>query len=123
MKKLAVFSLVLVCIFGLAGCSIKGTIAFYSEATLERTVPVSVTAVELSRAQTKEIQEIIDNVNDWNDDDLVNRMHFYFDGEIELSGSEFVYYFSYEKNVIFYDHYFAVISAEEMQFIKGLDPR
>jgi len=45
---------------------------------------------------------------------------YYFDGAFELSDGEHSYYFTYEYNVIYYDHYFAEIPAEDMQYIKDL---
>ncbi len=126
MKKLIAFVLALVCIVGLVGCSntsngdTTGTIKFYSEATKEFTDPVSTTSIELSKEQEKEIKRILKNVKEWTDDHSVDRFAYYFDGEFTLSDSEFVYYFTYEYNVIYYDHYYAEIGAEEMEFIKNI---
>lgn len=126
MKKLMALLLALVCVLGLVGCSntskdITGTIRFYSEATKEFTDPVSATSIELSKAQEKELKRILKNVKQWVDDRLVNRLPYYFDGEFKLSDGEFVYYFTYEHDVIYYDHYFAKITTEEMQFIKSIE--
>ena len=129
MRKYIALVLALVCVLGLVGCSntsnedIVGTIKFYSEPTKEFSDPVSATSVELSKDQIEEIKVILDNVNEWNDDYAVNRLEYYFDGEFKLSDSEFVYYFTYENNVIYYDHYFAVITADEMQFIKSIESK
>ena len=43
-----------------------------------------------------------------------------FDGNFEPSDREHSYYFTYEYNVIYYDHYYAEISAEDIQYIKDL---
>ncbi len=107
---------------GLSGCSaeeVTGSITFYSEATLENTEPVSETSFELTKEQVKTIKKIIKNVKDWTDNTNVDRLAFYFDGEIKFSDSEFVYYFGYD-NLIYYDHYFAGISDDEMQKIKDI---
>ncbi len=123
MKRIITLISALVCIVGLVGCSaedITGTITFYSEATLEKTEPVSDTSFELSNEQVKTIKKIIKNVKEWTDDSVVDRLPFYFDGEIKFTDSEFVYYFCYERNVIYYYHYFAGITAEEMQFIRSM---
>ena len=126
MKKLIALLLALVCVLGLVGCSntsnedTAGTIKFYSEATKEFTEPVSSTSIELSKKQEKEIKKILKNVKEWTDDHSVDRFAYYFDGEFTLSDSEFVYYFTYEYNVIYYDHYYAEIGAEEMEFIKNI---
>ena len=127
MKKLIALLLALVCVLGLVGCSntsnedAAGTIKFYSEATKEFTEPVSSTSIELSKKQEKEIKKILKNVKEWTDDHSVDRLAYYFDGEFTLSDSEFVYYFTYEYNVIYYDHYYAEIGAEEMEFIKSTE--
>lgn len=97
-----------------------GTIKFYSETTKEFTEPVSTTSIELSKEQEKEIKRILKNVKEWTDDHSVNRLAYYFDGEFTLSDSEFVYYFTYEYNVIYYDHYYAEIGTEEMEYIKSI---
>lgn len=126
MKKFIALVLVLVFVCVSVGCAdttsedITGVIKFYSEATLERTAPVSATSVELSKEQIKEIKKILKNVNEWGDDDMCDRAAYYFDGEFKLSDSEFVYYFSYECNIIYYNHYTGQITAEEMQFIKSI---
>jgi hypothetical protein len=126
MKKLIALVLVLVFVCVSVGCAdttsedITGAIKFYSEATLEKTSPVSATSVELSKDQIKGIKKILKNVEEWEDDSMVDRMEYYFDGEFKLSDCEFVYYFSYECNIIFYSHYAGKITAEEMQFIKSI---
>ncbi len=126
MKKLIALVLVLVFVCVSVGCAdttsedITGAIKFYSEATLEKTSPISATSVELSKEQIKGIKKILKNVKEREDDSTVDRMEYYFDGEFKLSDCEFVYYFSYECNIIFYSHYVGKITAEEMQFIKSI---
>lgn len=124
MKRCTALLLSLVLAVGCAAPSEKdpvtGTIRFYSEPTLEFTAPLSQTSVELSPEQGKALRAAIDGVDEWIDDHAVNRLAYYFDGEFTLSDSEAVYYFSYEYNVIYYDHYIAQITAEQMQYIQGL---
>lgn len=126
MRKYIALVLALVCVLGLAGCSnttnedIVGTIKFYSAPTKEFSAPISVTSTELTKDQIEEVKAILDNVEEWVDNHSVNRLEYYFDGEFKLSDSEFVYYFTYENNVIYYDHYIGKISAEEMQFIESI---
>lgn len=117
------FTMLLAALTGCVAEDITGTITFYSEATLEKNEPVSDTSFELSKEQVKAIKKIIKNVKDWTDDCVVNRLPLYFDGEIKFSDSEFVYYFSYDSRVIYYDHYFSVISDDEMQEIKDIRKR
>jgi len=97
-----------------------GTINFYSEPTREGTEPEIVSSLELTIEQERKIKRIIDNVKEWTDDHSVDRLAYYYDGEIKLSGREFIYYFTYEYNVVYYDHYFAEISENDMNYIKSI---
>lgn len=127
MRRYSALILAFICVLVMISCSetetegITGTIKFYSEPAKQFTAPVSADSVKLTKEQKKEIKSILDNVEVWVDDYLVDRVVYYFDGEFKLSDSEFVYYFSYEYNLIYYDHYFAEIAKEEMQFIKDLN--
>jgi len=97
-----------------------GTISFYSEPTRENTEPAVVDCSSISKKQAKELRRIIDDVGEWIDDHSMDRLAYYFDGHIEFSGDKTLYYFTYEYNVIYYDHYFAEIPAEDMQVIKDI---
>ena len=69
----------------------------------------------------KELKAIITNVDEWIDDYAADRdTTFYFNGEIQFSDNGTVYYFSYEHKVIYYDHYYAEITEEEMQYIRHI---
>lgn len=98
----------------------RGTIDFYSVPTRERTEPEIVASFALTKEQEKEIKRIINGVKEWTDDHSVDRLAYYFDGEIKLSDREYIYYFTYEYNVVYYDHYYAEISENDMEYIKGL---
>lgn len=98
----------------------RGTIDFYSVPTRERTEPEIVASFALTKEQEKEIKRIIKGVKEWTDDHSVDRLAYYFDGEIKLSDREYIYYFTYEYNVVYYDHYYAEISENDMEYIKGL---
>jgi len=97
-----------------------GTITFYAEPTREGTKPVDPSISTISQKRADKLQKIIDDVDEWIDDHTVDRLAYYFDGHIEFSGNNTLYYFTYEHNVIYYDHYFAQISAEDMQVIKDI---
>ena len=103
-----------------------GVITFYSdpveEAQRSDTHASVRCSVEFDEERANKVKEIIDGIDTWANDYLVDRLSFYFDGNIEFADREFVYYFAYEYNVIYYDHYFAEISAEEMQLIKDIAP-
>ena len=51
---------------------------------------------------------------------MVDRLAYYFDGDIQFADREHTYRFTYEYNVIYYDHYFAEIPEEDMQYIKSM---
>lgn len=103
---------------------ISGNITFYEEPVKEAQNGKSTLTVSLSRDLNKEqadkLKDILDDVDEWVDDHSVDRLAYYFDGDFELSDREHSYYFTYEYNVIYYDHYYAEISAEDMQYIKDL---
>lgn len=98
----------------------KGTIKFYSEPTKEGTEPVVVGTIELTNKQVSKIKNILAGVREWYDDHAVDRLAYYYDGEIMFYDSEFIYYFTDEYNVIYYDHYFGEIHQEDMEYIKSL---
>ena len=106
--------------------SISETIKFYYEPTKEFTEPVGEGILSLNNhgeAQEviKDLKAIIANVDEWIDDYATDRdTIFYFNGEIQFSDSDTVYYFSYEYGVIYYDHYYAKITEEEMQYIRHI---
>ncbi len=101
-----------------------GCIRFYSEPIREaqnsdETHEVRVSR-ELNEKQVAVLNGILDKVRRWSDDYLTDRVSFYFDGEFELVGKEHRYFFTYEYNVIYFDHYFFEISQEDMEYIKSL---
>lgn len=106
--------------------SISGTIKFYHEPTKEFAEPVGEGTLSLNNhgeAQEviKALKAIIANVDEWIDDYAADRdITFYFSGEIQFSDSDTVYYFSYENGVIYYDHYYAEITEEAMQYIRHI---
>lgn len=97
-----------------------GTISFYAEPTREGTDPVDFHCSTISKKQATELRKIIDDVDTWVNDALVDRLAYYFDGHIEFAGDKKLYYFSYEYNVIYFSQQFAEISAEDMQVIKDI---
>jgi len=103
---------------------ISGNITFYEEPVKEAQNGKSTLTVSLSHDLNEEqadmLKDIIDDVDEWTDDHSVDRLAYYFDGDFELTDGEHSYYFTYEYNVIYYDHYFAEIPAEDMQYIKDL---
>lgn len=77
-------------------------------------------SIELTQEQADKLKAVVDNVNEWTDDHMVDRLAYWFDGHFELADREFEYYFTYQYNVIYYDHYFAEIPEEDMDYIRGL---
>ena len=97
-----------------------GTISFYTEPTREGTKPALSGATSLSKKRAEELRKIIDDVDTWVSDALVDRLAYYFDGHIEFAGDKTLYYFTYEYNVIYFHQQFAEIPAEDMQYIKDI---
>ena len=123
MKQLFLFIVAFSCAVSLIGCAgeeITGSVRFYSTPTRERTEPAVAVTVELSREQAKAVRRIIEGIDEWTNDSLVDRLGFYFDCEVKLSDSEHIYYIGYEQHVIYYDHYFSAISDEDIELIKDI---
>jgi len=97
-----------------------GTISFYREPTREGADPVDPHCSSISKKQAEELRKIIDDVDTWVNDALVDRLAYYFDGHIEFAGDKKLYYFSYEYNVIYFSQQFAEIPTEDMQVIKDI---
>lgn len=104
--------------------AVAGNITFYEEPVKEAQNSGGTVTVQLCRdlndEQADTLKDILDDVDERVDDHSVDRLAYYFDGDFELSDREHKYYFTYEYNVIYYDHYFAEIPAEDMQYIKNL---
>ncbi len=106
------------------GLDQAGTVSFYAAPTeeaptLNRIKPVRYLA-QLTAEQADRIDRILNSVDMWQDDNIVNRTPFYFDGELKLANSDRVVYFSDESNVLYYDHYYAKISEEDMQYLMNI---
>lgn len=100
-----------------------GYITFYTEPTIEHAETVTIKCgIELTEEQAEKLKTIIDSVDEdkWVDDHSVDRLAYYFDGDIQFIDREHTYRFTYEYNVIYYDHYFAEIPEEDMQYIKSM---
>jgi len=123
MKKFTSLLLALIFVLSLSACSDEdatGVATFYSDSTLERNEPASSVSLELSKDQVKRIKKIIKSVRKPTNDAACDRLEFYFDCEIKFSDSEFVYYFSYKYQVVYYDHYFGSISDDDVKFLMEL---
>jgi len=90
---------------------VAGNMTFYEEPVKEAQNGTGTVTVRLSRdlneEQADKLKDILDDVDEWVDDRSVDRLAYYFDGDFEFSDREHSYYFTYEYNVIYYDHYFA----------------
>ncbi len=108
------------------GESVIAALHIYDGPTREMTEPKGIRRMILDGSNPDEaeaidkIKSIIDGIRFWTDDELVDRLAFYFDGDIVFSDREFVYYFSYDKQIVFYDRYFSTISKEDMEYIKSI---
>lgn len=103
--------------------AIRANVRFYVEPTDENLEPAIMGELRLPNAEAERLVDIINGVDEWKDDHLVDRVTFFFDGEIVFSHSDRVYYFECQYNNIYYDHYFGQISVEDMEYIKGLAKR
>ena len=88
-----------------------GTLTFYRDPTEEGKHPSSSYAVRLSSAECEAIREMLNGAS-WQDDNAADREPFFFDGSFSFAGEETVYYFSFDACVIYYDHFYAVVSEE-----------
>lgn len=106
-------------------------VCYYEEPTPEHYGPTVARMVDLSEgdpagAETiAAVRAIIDGIDQWEDDNLLNRATFDFIGDLWLSDREFVYYFTAPDRrrgtgVIYYDHYFATLSHEDAAYLSGL---
>lgn len=61
------------------------------------------------QSQIRTVKNILEGAKEWDDDYAVDCEAYYFNGEIIFPDSEFIYYFTDEYNLIYYDHWFAEI--------------
>ena len=98
---------------------LETVIKFYEEPTKEGREPEVAATIELTDEQIQTVKNILEGAKEWDDDYAVDREAYYFDGEIIFPDSEYVYYFTDEYNLIYYDHWFAEIHSEDMDLIMG----
>lgn len=94
-----------------------GTIFFYSEATKELSDPEYKTAVALTSLQATELKALIDGVEEWVDDYMVDRLPYYFVAEIQVDSEDIVYYICDAYDMVYYDHHFGTLPVGGMQYI------
>lgn len=126
---------ILLCMLCISACSLHtpeavpeitdykyGVINFYAESTLERTEPIITASVALTEEEAARVKQYIDNVDKWINDALVDRLPFYFDGEIKLADSDAVYYFAYDTKIFRRDSesHFGTLEKEAVKYIKSL---
>ena len=104
---------------------VYGTAVFYDGPVKEaqaskRSITVG-HSIELTQVQADTLKAVVDNVEEWTDDHMVDRLAYWFDGHFELADREFEYYFTDQHNVVYYDHYFAEIPEDDMRFIMELN--
>ena len=95
-------------------------IKFYEEPTKEGREPEVAATIELTDEQIRTVKNILEGAKEWDDDYAVDREAYYFNGEITFPDSEYIYYFTDEYNLIYYDHWFAEIHQDDMELIMGL---
>ena len=97
----------------------EAVIRFYEEPTKEGKEPEVAVTVELTDEQIRTVKNILEGAKEWDDDYAVDREAYYFNGEIIFPDSEYIYYFTDEYNLFYYDHWFAEIHSEDMDLIMG----
>ena len=106
--------------------TVTAALHIYDGPTLENREPKGIHSIDLSSTRSaeaepiNELKAVIDSIRFWTDDYMVDRVKVYWDGDISFSDREFVYYFSFDKRTIFYDHFFAQISKKDMEYIRSL---
>lgn len=94
-------------------------IKFYEEPTKEGREPEVAATIELTDEQIQTVKNILEGAKEWDDDYVVDREAYYYNGEIIFPDSEYIYYFTDEYNLIYYDHWFAEIHQDDMEVIMG----
>ena len=94
-------------------------IKFYEKPTKEGKEPEVAATIELTDEHIQKVKNILEGAKEWDDDYAVDREAYYFNGEIIFPDSEHIYYFTDEYNLIYYDHWFAEIHSEDMDYIMG----
>lgn len=119
MKRIFTAFLAVLLLLPLAACGDRepvrlekaGTTVLYSEPVEEGKKPQSYFSVPMSAAECEAIREMLNGAS-WQDDNAADREPFFFDGSFSFAGEETVYYFSFDACVIYYDHFYAVVSEE-----------
>ena len=103
------------------------TLRYYEKPTLETKEPENSNTVLLNAKDPADAEKIdgVKAILDkkswmWTNDQMVDRVQFYYDGDITLSDREFVYYFSFGQQVLYYDHYFTGLQPKEVEYLKSL---
>ena len=103
------------------------TLRYYKNPTLEKKEPEIGNTVLLNAKDPADAEKIdgVKAILDkkswmWTNDQMVDRVEFYFDGDITLSDREFVYYFSFGQKELYYDHYFTELLPKEVEYLQSL---
>ena len=106
--------------------ALTATLHFYDGPTKEKTEPKGQRTVVLDGSdhgdaeKLKGLKTIIDGIRYWNDDYMVDRVEFWFDGDVEFSDKNRIFYFSYDQQEICFDHYFAQLSPKAVEYLKSI---
>ena len=96
-------------------------ISFYTEPVKEHSKPEVADFVVLTAEQNLELERILKSIESWQDDHLTDRLPFWFDGEFEFDYKQ--YYFAYQDRIVYCGHHYTQISGEDMEWIRGLNPK
>ena len=101
-------------------------VRFYEGPTREKKPPVIENTVTYDSGNEGDIEviealkAIIDRIRYWENDDMADRVEFYFDGDINFSDRQFTYFFAFDKRTIYYDHYFGQMSRDDAEYLRSL---
>lgn len=98
----------------------NGMIFFYKEATHEYEEPELKSYSAFNKAELAELTDILEK-EQWTDNSLVDRVNFYYDGQLYYNGW---LYFSYEQRVVFHEKgYFCDVEDAVIDLIKAVEAR
>ena len=83
---------------------------------------VVVSSYTPDKKETRKIINALNSVSRWSDDSAVDRDAFMFVGEIQLGDDPEKVYFTVD-GIVYYDHWFGVLSGDSIGLILGLKDR
>lgn len=98
------------------GVTVNGTVSIYEKPTKEKTEPTIESSFVLSENRMNKLFALLKKQK-WASDALVDRLNFYFDGEIYYNAP---IYFGYDDGIVYYDGYFCELSKDDIKYFKEI---